>query len=109
MQEAFSTIKLPTQVVVPLHLLREEIKSRAFILCFEKAGLTSNYDGTNLAPLIFSLLDFPEPTDDLMDWYVERLDHYAEDIDLEDSDLISESAFSFYIDFEIKRRSIKSY
>src|SRR5690349_4548159 len=108
MNREFSIFKLPTKAWLILHLLREETKSRAFILGFEKAGLTSNYDGTNLVPLIFSLLDFPEPTDELMNWYVERLDHYAEDIDLEDSDIISESAFSLYIDFEIKRRSIKS-
>jgi hypothetical protein len=39
-----------------------------------------------------------------MGWYWKKLEHYTEGADITDRTLLSNLAFSFYIDLEIERR-----
>jgi hypothetical protein len=97
-------IKIPPQIAMILYLLKEEIKSRSLMQCFDKAGFDTTVCGTNLSSLILSLTGFAERTDDLFEWYMERLEHYATKADVSDGRMLNEYAFSFYVDIEIKRR-----
>ena len=71
--------------------------------CFEKVGFDTSYSGTNLVEMIFSVNGM-EITDEGMTWYQEQLDSYSADADITDTQAIMESAFSFYVDLELRKR-----
>jgi hypothetical protein len=49
-------------------------------------------------------MGFDDYTDDLMDWYLKKLEHYSTDADATDRTLLNDLAFQFYIDLETERR-----
>jgi len=72
--------------------------------CFDKAGFDTTTCGTNLSSMILSLSGFAERSDDLFEWYMEQLEHYATRADVSDGKMLSEYAFSFYVDIEVRKR-----
>jgi hypothetical protein len=102
--ENLPPIKISGLPAIIIFLLKEEIKNYTFVKRLEDTGFDTSYISANLGFAILSLMDFGEHTDELMGWYWKKLEHYTEGADITDRTLLSNLAFSFYIDLEIERR-----
>jgi hypothetical protein len=94
-------VKIPSQVNLALHLLREEIKHQTLTNAFEKLGMDTTLYSTNLGAVVLALCGVEERPDELFEWYFARLDVYAQEY-LNGDLLLPELAFDFYIDLLVK-------
>jgi hypothetical protein len=106
--KSISTSVLPETSAIILHLLREEIRFRKLTRILEQAHIDIEMYAPNLSSLALSLCGFENLSDELLLWYVERIDQYTEmSAEADDVD-IKKLALEFYIDLQLKSRSVKS-
>ena len=87
-----------------LFLIKKELQGTKFVSELSKIGFDSSIFDIDLGAVILSLLGFKRRTDEWQ-WYYEKLDDFAEKVDLQDNSIVSEMAFSFYLELQSKVQS----
>jgi hypothetical protein len=100
--------KLPSHINMLLHLIREELKSKTFIRCFDQAGMDTSMCSPDLSRMIPAMSGFEERSDELYTWYFKTIDEYAERNKFTDPEGLNELAFEFYTELSLKRRQIST-
>jgi hypothetical protein len=90
---------------VIIFLLREEIKHFAFIKRLENVGFNSDTNAADIGTAVLALMGFDDPSDEFIEWYWYKLEHYTKDSDCIDHTELNEKALDFYVDLEVKKRS----
>ena len=67
-----------------LYLIRRELRATKFTNALGQLGFDHSVFASDLGMAILSLVGIKERTDELWIWYFERLDWYAEQINLQD-------------------------
>jgi len=69
-------VRLPEKAEHLICLLREELKGAWFFRHLGKAGLSDPYHQPSLCSVILALMGFTSCSDELMNFYVDRLHHH---------------------------------
>ena len=96
-------IHLPAHVNMLLHLIREELKSKTFIRCFDQAGMDTSMCSPDLSRMILAMSGFEERSDELYMWYFKTIDEYVVRNNFTDREGLNELAFEFYTELVIRR------
>jgi hypothetical protein len=96
-------VKLPEQTELVLYLLREELKTTRLFSGLAKAGLEDCYFRPYFSKLVLAYCGFDTVSDNLMEFYIGRLDHYGELLE-PDNDSVMECALSLYSDLMERKK-----
>jgi hypothetical protein len=100
-------IRLPVNIEIIIYLIREELKSCKVSSDLEGVGFDTTFSATSLASLILSFLGFRDRSDELYNWYYQLMKSYTERFEVHDSEKLHLEAFNFYVDLEIKKRTVE--
>ncbi len=91
-----------------LFLIKKELQGTKFTVELGNVGFDTSLYTPDLGVLILSLMGFGVRTDELWNWYFEKLCIYSEKVDLGDLYSVRELAFEFYFELRTKLQSIQS-
>jgi hypothetical protein len=102
-----SIIKLPTNIELVLHLIKEELKNNKLFSALRIAGLEDCYYQSYFGSLVLSYLGFKEDDDELIEYYQKLVDKYTEKVEA-DNDVVMTCALDLYGDLvnEKRRRGV---
>jgi hypothetical protein len=98
-----SLIKLPAKMELVVAILSEELKAEYFYRHLEQVGFGDCRFRSGLGSVVLALMNFDDSPDDLLDFYVNRLDHYCAKLK-PDSESFTKQAFKFYSDLKRERK-----
>ncbi len=90
-----------------LFLIKKELQGTKFTVELGNVGFDTSLYSPDLGVLILSLMGFGVRTDELWNWYFDKLFTYSEKVDLGDVDAVRELAFEFYLELRTKIQSVQ--
>jgi hypothetical protein len=100
--------KLPPRIDTILYLLQEELKAAKHFNALANVGFNDSYDQPYLGPVILNYMGFEKRDDELIQFYTELIDEYADKL-REDSDQMAEFVVEVFVEIsiELKQRQEK--
>lgn len=103
----YPLIKLPSEVQVPIYLIKEELKSRKFFRALQEMGLDDCYYQPHLDTLILRSLDMDDDSDETFDAYYKIIEHRSKKIST-DNDSIMKQALKVYHELLEQRKKLSA-
>lgn len=103
----YPLIKLPSEVQVPIYLIREELKSRKFFRALQEMGLDDCYYQPHLDTLILRTLNMDDDSDETFDAYYKIIERRSKKIST-DNDSIMKQALKVYHELLEQRKKINA-
>lgn len=104
----YPLVRLPKKPEHVIALLREELKSNFFFNRLAKAGLDDCAYQPHLSSVILELMGFETCPDELLNFYLERLEHYTAKIKSNQGHThFTKKALHFYSDLRQRRTTSK--
>jgi hypothetical protein len=102
----FPLVKLPADVQITLHLIREELKSRKFFYVLQEAGLDDCYFQPHLDSIILNSIDMDDGTDETFSLYDDIIDRRSKKIDAS-NDSIMKQALKVYAELMALKKKVR--
>jgi hypothetical protein len=99
-------VRLPEKAELVLYLIKQELKSNKFFNTMAELGGGDSYYRPCLDTVILSYSGFADHSDDLLEFYVERIDHYSNKIGIDETSL-TKYAFKLLVDLEMEKQKRK--
>jgi glutamine synthetase len=103
----YPLVKLPSEVQLPIYLIKEELKSRKFFNTLQQMGLDDCYFQPHLDTLILRSLDMDDDSDKTFDAYCEIMERRSKKIDT-DKDSIMKQALKAYHELLDQKKEINA-
>lgn len=81
----YPLLRLPEKAEHPIYLLREELKAAWFFRHMTTVGLSDPYHEPSLCSVILAQMGFTSCSDELMNFYLQRINHHIKKLKPEDS------------------------
>jgi hypothetical protein len=103
----FPLVKLPADIQITLHLIREELKSRKFFHILQEAGLDDCYFQPHLDSIILNSIDMDDGTDETFSLYDDIIERRSKKIDAS-NDSIMKQALKVYTELMDLRKKVRT-
>jgi len=100
-------VKLPADIELPVYLIREGLKARILFNDLAKVGFDETRFFSDFSDAVLKAMGFVELTDELLGWYLDLVEKYAEELNGESYDY-TRIAFQVYLDVLNELRKRKS-
>lgn len=103
LRSKYPLFRLPEKAELVLYLIKQELKSTRYFNTMAELGGGDVYFHPCLDSAILTCAGFREHPDDLLDFYIRKIDHYSKKIGPDDES-VTKYAFKLFLDLEIEKK-----